>query len=149
MHVLVFFFLSRQCELTVRKMTIMISIFLKSIGCSLVHPLLVTSTVSVLLSHLTICKACTYTVVYTCWIHGHVVTCPSSDYQIPIAIHFLNFAMVLYGEGDDGYDTWRIAHHLHKNRTFIIIPSESAFPSCIMKKSSDDSKYMNKVKTAD
>ena len=69
---------------------------------------------------MTICKACTSTTVYKSWIDRHVVSCPSLYYQIPIAIHFLNFIMVLHCE-DDIY-SYDIA--LCINKTFIMIPSK-------------------------
>ena len=63
---------------------------------------------------------CTYTAVYKCWPDRHVVSCASLYYQVPIAIHFLNFKMVLHCE-DDIY-SYDIA--LCINKTFIMIPSK-------------------------
>ena len=56
---------------------------------------------------------CTYTAVYKCWPDRHVVSCASLYYQVPIAIHFLNFIMVLHCEDD-------IWWHQLRYRSFVV-----------------------------
>jgi len=71
-------------------------------------------------------------------------SCPSSHYQIPTAIHFLNLVIILYCE-DDIRRQWLRYLTDHYIFYYDSFPAQTS----ILQKSSDNSKNTNKVKTPD